>query len=68
MERFNTARAMVPFAGPHLMQAGIGIEIALSDASGTVVAKVRDSGRQGNNPEDAAAVVADRIVNYLRDH
>jgi hypothetical protein len=28
MDRFDTGRAMVPFAGAHLMQAGIGIEVA----------------------------------------
>lgn len=68
MDRFNASRAAVPFAGPHLMQAGIGIEIAITNAAGTVLAKVRDNGRQGKEPEEAAAAVVDRIVNYLRDH
>ena len=68
MQRFNSARAMVPFAGMHLMQAGIGIEVSVADASGKVLAKVRHSGREGKDPAEAAAAVADRIVNYLRDH
>jgi len=68
MDRFDAGKAAIPFAGPHLMQAGIGVEISIADASGTVVAKVRDNGRQGHEPAEAAAAVVDRIVNYLRDH
>jgi hypothetical protein len=50
------------------MQAGIGVEVSVVDANGNVLAKVRDSGRQGHEAAEAASAVVDRIVNYLRDH
>jgi hypothetical protein len=68
VERANMGRAMIPFAGAHLMQAGVGIELTIADASGTPIAKIRNDGREGQQTSDAAAAVVDAIVNYLRDH
>jgi hypothetical protein len=68
VERADMGRAFVPFAGGHLAQAGVGIELTLSDASGTPIAKIRQDARQGSQPSEAAADVVDRIANYIREH
>lgn len=68
VERANTGKMFIPFAGGHLAQAGIGIELIVVDASGTTVAKIRHDGRSGSAPSDAAAAVVDDIANYMREH
>jgi hypothetical protein len=68
MERFEAGKAFIPYAGGHLMQAGIGIEAVLVDAGGRTVAKIRHSVRGGHEPSAAAGKLVDEVVNYLRDH
>lgn len=68
VERANTGKMFIPFAGGHLAQAGVGIELIVVDASGATVAKIRHDGRSGNSPSDAAAAVVDDIANFTREH
>lgn len=66
VERANTGKMFIPFAGGHLAQAGVGIELIVKDPSGATVAKIRHDGRSGSAPSDAAAAVVDDIANYTR--
>ena len=68
VQRADTARAWIPYAGGHMMQAGIGVEMTISDPSGRPVAKIRHDGRQGMAASEAAAEVADDIANFVRNH
>jgi len=68
VERANTAKMFIPFAGGHLAQAGIGIELIVVDPSGKTIAKIRHDGRSGTAPSDAAGAVVDDIANFSRDH
>lgn len=66
VERANTGKMFIPFAGGHLAQAGIGIELVVQDPSGVTVAKIRHDGRSGSAPSDAAAAVVDDVANFTR--
>jgi len=68
VERANTGKMFIPFAGGHLAQAGIGIELIVVDASGATVAKIRHDGRSGSAPSDASAAVVDDVANFAREH
>ena len=68
VERADVGRSFVPFAGGHLAQAGVGIELTITDASGVTIAKIRQDAREGMQPSDAAAKVVDIIANYVRGH
>jgi hypothetical protein len=68
VDRANAAKAWVPFAGAHLMQAGVGIEATITDSSGKTVAKLRHNGRSGQSPSDAAAAIVDDLVNFIAKH
>ena len=68
VQRADAARAWIPYAGGHMMQAGIGVEMTITDNSGRTVAKIRHDGRQGMAPSEAAAEVADDIANFVRAH
>jgi hypothetical protein len=68
VERANTAKMFIPFAGGHLAQAGIGIELIVVDASGRTVSKIRHDGRNGAAPSAAAGAVVDDIANFSRAH
>lgn len=67
-ERPSAGKRWIPYAGGHLAQAGVGIEMILRDSKGTIVAKVRHSGRQGDQLEYAAEEVADEIVNWISEN
>ena len=67
-ERANTAKAWIPFAGGHLMQAGVGMEVVFKDTSGKIVAKIRQSGREGHELKDAAREIFDDIGQFVREH
>ncbi len=67
-ERQSAGKRWIPYAGGHLAQAGVGIEMILRDSKGKIVAKVRHSGRQGDQLEDAAEEVADEIVNWISEN
>lgn len=67
-ERANTAKAWIPFAGGHLMQAGVGMEVVFKDASGKVVANIRQSAREGHDLKDAVREVFDDVGDFVRSH
>ena len=67
-ERASAGKRWIPYAGAHLAQSGVGIEMILRDSSGKIVAKIRHSGRQGDDLEDAAEEVADEIVDFISDN
>lgn len=66
--RANTAKAWIPFAGGHLMQAGVGIELVFRDAKGAVVSKVRHSGREGADLKRAAQELIDEFGQFVRSN
>ena len=67
-ERSSEGKRWIPYAGGHLAQAGIGLEVIFRDSKGNIVAKVRHSGRQGDQIEHAAEEVIDEMVAFLEDH
>jgi hypothetical protein len=67
-ERANRGKMWIPYAGGHLAQAGVGIELILTDASGKTVAKIRHSGRQGDKPEEAAEELLDDLSAFVAEH
>lgn len=67
-ERANTAKAWIPFVGGHLMQAGVGIEMVFRGADGQVVAKLRQSGREGGELRDSSRELVDDIARFVRGH
>jgi hypothetical protein len=66
--RANRAKIWIPYAGGHLAQAGVGVELVFKDASGEVVAKIRHSGREGDQLEAAAKELVDEISGFVRSH
>lgn len=67
-ERPSAGKRWIPYAGGHLAQAGVGIEMIFRDSKGSIVAKVRHSGRQGEQLEYAAEEVADEIVSWISEN
>lgn len=67
-ERYSAGKSWIPYAGGHLSQAGVGVEMILKDSKGKVVAKIRHSGRQGTQPEEAAEEVMDEIIDFLQSN
>lgn len=67
-ERANMAKAWIPFAGAHVAQAGVGIELVFRNAHGDIVAKVRQSGREGAQLADAARELCDDIAQFVHTH
>jgi hypothetical protein len=67
MQKFSPGKAWIPFAGGHQMQAGIGVEMILSD-KGKTVAKFRHFARNGSRLEDAAEETANDLKKYISKH
>ena len=67
-ERANRAKMWIPYAGLHVAQAGMGVELVFRDASGKIVAKMRHSGREGDALEAAAEELVDDFTAYIRGH
>ncbi len=67
-QEYSPGKAWIPFAGGHQMQAGIGIEMVLSDKNNKTVAKLRHFARQGIEVEQAAYEVAEDMIDYLSEH
>lgn len=63
--RASAGKRWIPYAGGHLAQAGIGIELVVTDAAGKIVAKVRHSGREGDELENAAEELVDDFTSFL---
>lgn len=68
VERANAAKAWIPFGGMHMAQSGVGIELVFSNAAGEVVAKIRQSGREGRELKDSALGLSDDIARFVRGH
>lgn len=67
-ERGSSAKRWIPFAGSHVAQAGVGIEMIFRDAEGNVVAKIRHSGREGDRLSDAAWELADEVADWAHSN
>jgi hypothetical protein len=67
-ERAQRGKRWIPYAGFHLAQSGVGIEMVFRDSKGKVIAKVRHSGRQGEKLEEAAEELVDDIANFIAKH
>ncbi len=67
-ERANVSKAWIPFAGGHLAQAGVGVELVFTDSKGNVVAKIRHSAREGRELADAGREISDDIAEYVNEH
>lgn len=65
-ERGSNKKMWIPYAGGHLAQAGVGVELVFRDAAGSVVAKLRHSGREGDRLRDAAEELVDDIRRFVR--
>jgi hypothetical protein len=68
VQNFSPAKAWIPFAGGHQMQAGIGIEMILKDRDNKIVAKFRHFDRRGSEVRAAAEEASDHLVNYISKH
>ncbi len=64
-ERANSAKRWIPYAGGHVAQAGVGVELVLTDAGGNVVGLVRHSGREGDELKLAAQELVDDIASFI---
>lgn len=67
VQKFSPGKAWIPYAGGHLMNAGLGVEMILSD-KGKTVAKIRHFARQGSRLEDAAEETAADLKKYISKH
>jgi hypothetical protein len=67
-QRANRSKWFIPYAGLHLAQAGVGLELVVKNAAGEIVAKIRHSGREGDKLEDAAAELIDDITAFFRNN
>ena len=64
-ERANRAKRWIPYAGAHVAQAGVGVELVLTDAEGNVVGLMRHSGREGDELKLAAQELVDEIAAFI---
>ncbi len=67
VQKYSPGKAWIPYAGGHLMNAGLGVELILSN-KGKTVAKIRHFARQGSRLEDAAEEVAADLKKYISKH
>lgn len=67
-ENFSPGKAWIPFVGGHQMQAGIGIEVVVSDPDKKPVALFRHFAREGAQISDAAQEVAQDLLKYISQH
>jgi hypothetical protein len=67
VQKFSPGKAWIPYAGGHLMNAGLGVEMIVSD-KGKTVAKFRHFARNGSRLEDAAEEVAGDLKKYISKH
>lgn len=68
VERANTAKAWIPFAGGHLMQAGAAAELVFTAEDGTILAKIRHSAREGQHLKDAGQEISDDVAEFVHAH
>ena len=63
--RASSGKRWIPYVGGHLAQAGVGIELVFTNAQGDVVAKVRHSGREGDELQHAAEELVDDLRAFV---
>lgn len=68
IQKYAPGKAWIPFVGGHQMQAGIGVEMLISDTSGKPVAKFRHFAREGMAVEAAAQEAAEDLYKYMSKH
>lgn len=69
IERANMGRAWIPFAGASAMQAGVGMDVLVTDErSGKVVAKFRHFLREGLDEVSTGTAVVDAIIQVMNSH
>jgi hypothetical protein len=68
VQKFSAAKAWIPFAGGHQMQAGVGVELVIKSTGGKTIAKFRHFAREGSRVEDAAQEVAEDLKKYISKH
>jgi hypothetical protein len=66
-QRASRSKRWIPYAGGHLAQAGVGIELVFLDEGGAIVCKVRHSGREGDQLQDAAEELIDDVRRFIRE-
>jgi hypothetical protein len=67
-EKESEGKRWIPYAGGHLAQAGVGVEMIFRDSSGKTVAKIRHSAREGSDVSSAAEEVADDLSKFVSDN
>lgn len=67
-EEASKGKRWIPFAGHHLAQAGVGVEMIFRNAEGEVVALVRHSAREGDDLEDAAEEIVEDIADWFEEN
>ncbi len=65
-QRASSSKRWIPYVGGHLGQAGLGIELVFKNPAGDIVAKIRHSGREGDELESAAEELVDDVVRFVR--
>lgn len=65
---YSPGKVWIPFSGGHQAQAGIGVEMVLSDKNNKAVAKFRHFTREGIRIEDAAVEAAEDLFEYVEKH
>lgn len=67
-ERASQGKRWIPYAGGHLAQAGVGVEMIFRNSKGEIVALIRHSGREGSDVEYAAEELIDEIADFVHNH
>jgi hypothetical protein len=65
-QRASASKRWIPYAGHHLAQAGAGVEMVFKNDKGDIVAKIRHSGREGEQLKSAAEELVDDITKFVR--
>jgi len=68
VQEYSPGKAWIPFVGGHQMQAGIGVEMVLSDKKNNTIAKFRHFAREGIRVEDATNEAAEDLFSYVEKH
>jgi|GEM_PF-5845435 len=64
-QRANRAKRWIPYAGDHLSQSGVGLELVMKNAEGEIVGKIRHSGREGDELKAAAQELMDDVAAFI---
>lgn len=65
-QRASSAKRWIPYAGGHLAQAGVGVELVFKNEKDEIVGKIRHSGREGDQLKSAAEELVDDITRFVR--